>query len=105
MHKQLPSNTDSVLSRGCCSVHVWGTINLESLNQLAQANALFIGVRYYEIFSGHCIPYVLAGPFLDGCYIFQHHCSPINKARTVSALLECYAMCQLLWLPSRLIFI
>lgn len=95
-----PAYTHSVLSSGRCSVSVWGAISRDGLGPLVRIEGSFTGARYCEILTEHLIPYVLDGPFQDGCYLLQHDRSPVHKARTVSALLERCGVPQLPWPPN-----
>lgn len=95
-----PGHIHSVLSSGRCSVSVWGAISKDGLGPLVRIEGSFTGSKYCELLVKHLIPYVLDGPFRDGCYMFQHDRSPVHKARAVSALLESYAVRQLPWPPN-----
>ncbi|KAH7932389.1 hypothetical protein HPB52_024659 [Rhipicephalus sanguineus] len=97
--RYLPGHIHSVLSSGRCSVSVWGAISRDGLGPLLRFEGPFTGATYCEVLVDHLIPYVLDGPFQDGCYMVQHDRSPVHKARAVSALLERYAVRHLPWPP------
>ena len=97
--RYLPNYTKSVLSRGRCSVSVWGAISKDGLGPLVRLEGPFTASRYCDVITRHLVPYALDGPFSDGCYFFQHDRSPIHKARIVQSLLEEHAVCQLEWPP------
>ncbi|KAM7306637.1 hemicentin-2-like [Ixodes scapularis] len=55
---------------------------------------------YSDIIENTLVPYVLDGPFPDGCFFLQQDRSPVHKARKVSAMLEASGIHQLEWPPN-----
>lgn len=79
---------------------VWGAISKDGLGSLVRVDGSFTASQYCDILTRTFLPYVLDGPFKDGCYILQHDRSPVHTARNVCALLEQHVVRQLQWPPS-----
>ncbi|KAG0421744.1 hypothetical protein HPB47_002404, partial [Ixodes persulcatus] len=94
-----PDYVSNVLSSGRCSVNVWGAVSLAGLGPLVRLPPSFNSASYCDLPDNTLIPYALDGPSQDGCFIFQHDCSPIHTANSVRALLEERAVHVLDWVP------
>lgn len=99
LNRYLPPWTQTVLSSGRCTVNVWGAISKDGLGPLVRIEGRFQARSYCAILEKDFIPYVLDGPFKDGCCLLQHDRSPVHTARSVTALLEDLAIRTLEWPP------
>lgn len=91
--------TQTVLSSGRCTVNVWGAISKDGLGPLVRIEGRFQARSYCAILEKDFIPYVLDGPFKDGCCLLQHDRSSVHTARSVKVLLEDLAIRTLEWPP------
>ncbi|KAH7984306.1 hypothetical protein HPB52_019152 [Rhipicephalus sanguineus] len=83
-----PQYTQSVFASGRCSVSVWTAMTREGLGPLVLIDGNLSASTYSLIIERELLPYVLNGPFKDGCFVYQHDRSPIHTARSVKSLLE-----------------
>ncbi|KAH6941032.1 hypothetical protein HPB50_012695 [Hyalomma asiaticum] len=82
-----PQYTQSVFASGRCSVSVWAAMTREGLGPLVLIDGNLSASTYSLITERELLPYVLNGPFKDGCFVYQHDRSPIHTARSVKSLL------------------
>lgn len=71
----------------------------EGLGPLVLIDGNLSASTYSLIIERELLPYVLNGPFKDGCFVYQHDRSPIHTARSVKSLLEGLAVRTLEWPP------
>ncbi|KAH7951116.1 hypothetical protein HPB52_004747 [Rhipicephalus sanguineus] len=90
--RYVPHYCHSVLSSGRCAVSAWGALSKEGLGPLVRIDGPFTASAYCSLLQEVLVPYVLDGPFEDGCYLLQHDRSPIHTARSVAAVLESLAV-------------
>ncbi|KAH7984583.1 hypothetical protein HPB52_022857 [Rhipicephalus sanguineus] len=91
--------TQKVFASGRCAVSVWAAMSRQGLGPLVLIDGKWTASKYALIIEQEWVPYVLDGPFKDGCCIFQHDRSPIYTARSVKSLLEDLAVRTLEWPP------
>lgn len=76
-----PEYTQHVAASGRRSVNVWGVITHRGLGPVVRINGSLTAAAYADILEQVLIPFILDGPFPDGCFIFQHDRSPIHTSR------------------------
>lgn len=89
----------TVLMSGRCAVNVWGAITKHGLGPLVRIEGRFVAESYCAILRDQLLPYLLDGPFQDGCFLLQHDRSPVHTARSVTSLLEELCIRTLEWPP------
>lgn len=72
----------------------------EGLGPLVRIEGSFTASCYSALLQDTMIPYVLDGPFPDGCFIFQQDRSPVHMARQATTLLEDLGVRTLQWPPN-----
>lgn len=76
-----PEYTQHVAASAHRSVNVWGVITHRGLGPLIGIDGALTATAYADILEQILIPFILGGPFPDGCFIFQHDRSPNNTRR------------------------
>ncbi|KAH8042304.1 hypothetical protein HPB51_021388 [Rhipicephalus microplus] len=71
----------------------------EGLGPLVLIDGSLSASTYSLIIERELLPYVLNGPFKDGCFVYQHDRSPIHTASSVKSLLEGLGVRTLEWPP------
>lgn len=96
-----PVNTRYLLQgevpSGRCAVDVWGSLSKDGLGPLIRVEVCLTPSKYCDILQETLLPYVLNGPFPDGCYLLQHNGTVVHTAPAVRALLEDNAVRELEW--------
>lgn len=98
--RYLLNYTRSLCSSGQCAVSVWGAISKDGLGPLVRIEGSLTTSEYCDILEQSLLPYVLDGPFPDGCYLLQHNRGFVHTSLTVRALLEDRVIPELDWPPS-----
>ncbi|KAM7310536.1 hypothetical protein ISCGN_007444 [Ixodes scapularis] len=94
-----PENVKEVATSGRTSVNVWAALSCNGLGPLVRINEKINNAAYCNTLDHDMIPYVLNGPWPDGCYLFQHDLSPVYMAKVVTNLLDQRGVMRLLWCP------
>lgn len=82
---------------GRTSVNVWAAISHDGLSPLLKLSGKFTSAAYCKLFEHEMIPYVLNGPHMDGCYLFQQDLSPVHTAKEVARILDERGAMRLEW--------
>lgn len=98
--RHLLSYTRGLASIGQGAISVWGAISKDGLGPLVRIEGSLTTSQYCDILEHNLLPYVLDGPFPDGCYLLQHNQGFVHTSLTVRALLEDRAIPELEWLSS-----
>lgn len=96
----LVSYTRGLASIGQGTISVWGAISKDGLGPLVRIEGSLTTSKYCDIIEHNLLPYVLDGPFPDGCYLLQHNRGFVHTSLTVRALLEDRVVPELEWLSS-----
>lgn len=95
--RYLFSSVQGKVPSGHSAVDVWGTISKDGLGPLIRLEGHLTASKYCDILQETLLPYVLDGPFADGCYLLQHNGSAVHTAPAVRALLEHRVIRKLEW--------
>ncbi|KAG0444169.1 hypothetical protein HPB47_014088 [Ixodes persulcatus] len=97
--KYEPQYAQQVATSGGRSVSVWGAIMHQGRGPLHRLEGTLTAEAYADIQHNVLLPFILEGPFPDGCFVFQQDRSPIHTSRRVRELLEELCIQELPWPP------
>ncbi|KAG0436258.1 hypothetical protein HPB47_018049 [Ixodes persulcatus] len=76
-----------------------GCTDQPDLGPLHRLSAPFTAGQYIDVLDHVLLPFLLDGPFADGCFVLQHDRSPVHQATAVKIYLEERCINSLQWPP------